>query len=271
VRLRSEDPVQTIVEGQVTDQADVGTTELAPSAPPIDEPPRTHRWGFGAFLTVFAVLVLSAVTIGAIANLQSPGEGISVPVAVIGTTVPTLLAAGVAVLFTVLRGNGPMIDLRWSMRWSDIRVGVRFGLIGLVSTSVAAYLWTRLVGEENASSALGRLVDNQRLPLAAAISMFLFIWLVGPICEEIIYRGLLWGALDRLNWGRWMVFGLTTVIFAVSHLEPLRTSLLLVIGIPIGLARLVTGRLGASIVAHQINNFLPALAVLLMAFGAMPA
>lgn len=254
----------------MTDQADAALADIPSRAPEV-EPARTHRWGFGAFLTVFAVLVLTVVLIGAIAAVESPGDGISVPVAVIGTTVPTLLAAGVAVLFTIMRGNGPKIDLNWSLRWNDIRVGVRFGLIGLVCTTAAAFLWTKLVGEENASSALGKLVENQRLPLVAAILMFLFIWLVGPICEEIIYRGLLWGALERLNWGRWVVFGLTTVIFAVSHLEPLRTSLLLVIGIPIGLARLVTGRLGASIVAHQINNFLPALAVLLMAFGVMPA
>jgi uncharacterized protein len=233
--------------------------------------PRTHRWGFGAFLLVFGVLVLSAVIIGAIAQIQAPGAGISVPVAVIGTTVPPLLAAGVAILVTVLRGNGPKLDLRWSMTWADLRIGLRFGLIGLVCTTAAAWLWTKIVGEDNASSALGKLVENQRLPIVAAISMFLFVWLIGPICEEIIYRGLLWGALERLNWGRWAVFMLTTVIFAVSHLEPLRTSLLLVIGIPIGLARLYTGRLGASIVTHQVNNFLPALAVLLMAFGAMPA
>ncbi|HEV2783484.1 MAG TPA: type II CAAX endopeptidase family protein [Actinophytocola sp.] len=235
------------------------------------ETPRTHRWGFGAFVLVFAVFLLSAVLIGAIAQLESPGAGISVPVALIGSIIPPVLAAGVALLVTVLRGNGPRIDLRWSWSWVDVRVGLRFGLIGLVCTTAAAFLWTKIVGERNASSALGQLVDNQRLPLIAAITMFLFIWLIGPICEEIIYRGLLWGALERLNWGRWIVFGLTTVIFAVSHLEPMRTVLLLVIAIPIGLARLVTGRLGASIVAHQINNFLPALAVLLIALDVMPA
>jgi membrane protease YdiL (CAAX protease family) len=185
--------------------------------------------------------------------------------------VPTLLATGVALLVTAVRGNGPRIDLRWSMRREDIRAGCRFGLIGLVCTTVAAFLWSKLVGEQNATSALGKLVDNQRLPMAAAIAMFLFVWLIGPVCEEIIYRGLLWGALERLKWGRWTVFGLTTVIFAVSHLEPLRTSLLLVIGIPIGLARLFTGRLGASIITHQINNFLPALAVLLVAMDVLPA
>ena len=256
----------------MTDQADAALADTQSRAPKVEPAPaRTHRWGFGAFLAVFATLVLTAVVIGALAGLDTPGQPIPVAVAVIGTMVPSMLAAGVAVLFTVVRGNGPRIDLNWSFRWVDIKVGVRFGLLGLVCTTVAAFLWTKIVGEENASSALGRLVDNGRLPLAAAILMFLFIWLFGPICEEIIYRGLLWGALERLNWGRWFVFGLTTVIFAVSHLEPLRTSLLLVIGIPIGLARLVTGRLGASIVAHQINNFLPALGVLLMAFGVMPA
>ncbi|HEU5475551.1 MAG TPA: CPBP family intramembrane glutamic endopeptidase [Actinophytocola sp.] len=237
---------------------------------PVGEPRRQHRWGIWSFGLVFAVLVLSAVLIGAIAEVLSPGQGISVPVVLVGTMVPPLLAAAVAVLVTVLRGNGPRLDLGLTWRWADVWVGVRLGLIGLVCTSVAAFLWTRIVGEDNASSALGKLVENQRLPGAAAITMFLFVWLIGPVCEEIIYRGLLWGALERANYGRWMVFVLTTVIFAISHLEPLRTSLLLVIGIPIGLARLFTGRLGASIIAHQVNNFLPALAVLLIAFDVMP-
>lgn len=232
---------------------------------------RSHRWGFGAFLFVFAVFVLSAVLIGAIVGTVAPESGNSATVVLLGTIVPTVLATIVALLVTWWRGNGPVIDLRWSFQREDIRAGLKFGVIGLVCTTVAAIIWTNVVGEENASSAVGRLVENERMPLAAALGMFLFVWLVGPVCEEIIYRGLLWGALERLNWGRWAVFGLTTVIFAVSHLEPLRTSLLLVIGVPIGLARLFTGRLGASIVAHQVNNFLPALAVLLVAVGAMPA
>ncbi|MFL6144423.1 MAG: CPBP family intramembrane glutamic endopeptidase [Labedaea sp.] len=238
---------------------------------PPAEPHREHRWGIGAFVAVFGTLVLSTVLIGATAQVLAPERGLTVPVVVIGTVVPPMLAAAVAVLITVFRGNGPRSDLNLSWQRSDLRAGVRFGLIGLVCTTVAAFLWTRIVGEQNASSALGKLVNDQRLPLTAAVVMFLFVWLIGPICEEIIYRGLLWGALERLNWGRWWAFGLTTVIFAVTHLEPLRTSLLLVIGVPIGLARLYTRRLGASILTHQINNFLPALAVLLIAVDALPA
>lgn len=248
-----------------------GEAAEATGASLTDAAVRTHRWGFGAFLVVYAVFVLSAVMIGALVGTVAPEAVNSATVVLVGTMIPTLLAAVTALLVTKIRGNGPKRDLRWSLDRSDLRVGLKFGALGLVCTTVAAVLWTNFVGEENASSAVGRLVENDRMPLAAAITMFLFIWLVAPVCEEVIYRGLLWGALERLKWGRWAVFSLTTIIFAISHLEPLRTSLLLVIGIPIGLARLFTGRLGASVVAHQINNFLPALAVLLVATGAMPA
>jgi len=234
-------------------------------------PERTHRWGFGAFLLVFAVFVLTAVLIGAIVGAFFPHAGNSPTVIIVGTMVPTIVAAGVTLLVTKVRGNGPRIDLRWSMRREDVRIGLKWGFIGLICTTFAAFVWTSVVGEENAQSAIGALVDNQRMPVVPAVVLFVFMWLIGPICEELIYRGLLWGALERLKWGKWAVFGLTTVIFAVSHLEPLRTTLLLVIGIPIGLARLFSGRLGASIIAHQVNNFLPALAVLLVALGAMPA
>jgi uncharacterized protein len=254
----------------VTAEREVTDTHGVLAEPIETVPERTHRWGFGAFLFVFAVFVLTAVLIGALVGAFAPDAGASPNVIVLGTMVPTVVAALVTLLVTKLRGNGPRIDLRWSMRASDVRAGFKWGLIGLICTTFAAFVWTSVVGED-AQSAIGALVDNQRMPIAPAITLFLFMWLIGPICEELIYRGLLWGALERLKWGRWAVFGLTTVIFAVSHLEPLRTTLLLVIGIPIGLARLFTGRLGASIVAHQVNNFLPALAVLLVALGAMPA
>jgi membrane protease YdiL (CAAX protease family) len=232
-------------------------------------PPPSHRWGIGAFLLVEAVLLLSAVFISAILQPGSSGRPFSVLTIVIGSILPVMIAASVSLLITRLRGNGPKIDLRWSYTREDFRVGLKFGLIGLVSTTIAAVIWTRIVGDENATSAFSALVDGHALPISAAIVMFLYAWLVGPLCEEIIFRGLLWGALERLQWGRWAVFALSTAVFAVSHLEPLRTSLLIVIGIPIGLARQFTGRHGASVVAHQVNNFLPALTVLLISLGVM--
>ncbi|MFE2753306.1 CPBP family intramembrane glutamic endopeptidase [Actinosynnema sp. NPDC059335] len=236
------------------------------------EPEAVHagqRWGFGAFLLVEAVFILSAVFITAVA--RTTGTGSSPAYILIGSMVPTVLAALVAVTITYLRGNGPFRDLRLAWDWADVKVGLKLGALGLVLTYVAAVVWSKVVGDQNATSAIGELVDGAALPLAAAVAMFLYVCFLGPVCEEIIYRGLLWGAIERQRWSRWAAFVLTTLIFAASHLEPLRTSLLIVIAVPIGIARLITRRLTASVVAHVINNFLPGLTLLLVSIGVMPA
>ncbi|MGV9294088.1 CPBP family intramembrane glutamic endopeptidase [Amycolatopsis sp. NPDC003676] len=239
-------------------------------AEPTAFPP--HRWGFGAFLLVEAVLLASAAFIGALAGSTAPGRPLPISTVLLGTMLPTMIAAGAAVLITVVRGNGPKLDLRLEWRWADVWTGLKFGMLGLVLTSLSAYVWTQLVGSADATSAISALVDDRKMSVPAAAVMFGYLWLLGPICEEIIYRGLLWGAVERLQWrserwGRFAAFLLSTAVFAASHLEPLRTTLLLVISIPIGLARLSTGRLAGSIVAHAVNNFLPAVAILLGALG----
>jgi uncharacterized protein len=234
----------------------------------------SHRWGFGAFLLVEAVLLATAAVVAVLLGRPADGEAIPLRNVLIGTMAPTVIAAAVALLITRVRGNGPLVDLRLQWRWDDVRTGLKFGLLGLVVTTVGVAVWTNAVGEENAESAFGALIEGKPMSLHAALALFFYLWLIGPICEEIIFRGLLWGAVERLRWsservGRFAAFAVSTAVFAVSHLEPLRTTLLVVIAIPIGLARLVTGRLLGSIVAHQVNNFFPALAILLTALGVL--
>ena len=238
-------------------------SELDPS-PTAD---RTHRWGFGAFFLAEAVFVLvSALLPVVFGNIPDVGPLTLTTMLVL----PSVLTAGVAVVITVVRGNGPRVDfgLRW--RWSDVRTGFSVGVLGLISTVIATQVWMRWVGPENATSSLGGVLGEIRLPLPLAVLIFLHIWLIAPLCEEMLYRGLLWGAMERLRWGQIAVFVLSTAIFAIGHLEPNRTLLLLVIAIPIGVARMMTGRLTASVVAHQVNNFLPAVVVLLVSLGLMP-
>ena len=85
-----------------------------------------------------------------------------------------------------------------------------------------------------------------------------------------MYRGLLWGAVER-RWGRWAALVITTVVFALAHLEWTRAPLLVVVAIPIALARLYTDNLVASIAAHQVTNLLPGLVLMFTVAGAVPA
>ncbi|KJK51253.1 membrane protein, partial [Lentzea aerocolonigenes] len=162
------------------------------------EPERVgQRWGFGAFILVEAVFILSAVFITAVGKSLGADLENSTSLVLIGSLVPIVLAAGLAIGITYVRGNGPVKDLRLSMTKEDIATGLKIGLGGLVLTLLAAKLWASIVGEENATSAVGELFTDANLPLSAAITMFLYMSFIGPICEEIIFRGLLWGAVER--------------------------------------------------------------------------
>jgi hypothetical protein len=250
-------------------QAGPHPNAVPPPPTPADRPP--PRWGLGAYLLVEAVFLLTSVLL----VLPWVGEGDQVKppptVLLLGLTVPTILSAIVAVIITRVRGNGPVLDLGLRFTRSDLAKGLAFGSAGLVLTIPAAALWAHVVGPDQATSAVAELFAGQKFSVPLAVAVFLAVWLVAPICEEIVYRGLLWGAMERHGARRWWAFGLTTLVFAVAHFEFTRTPLLLIIAIPIGLCRLYTGRIGASIVAHQVNNLLPAVSLLLLLLGVLPA
>ena len=68
----------------------------------------------------------------------------------------------------------------------------------------------------------------------------------------------------------WVPFVVTTLLFALAHFEFTRTPLLFVVALPIALARMRTGRLTASVVAHQVNNLLPGVVLALAIVGVVP-
>lgn len=220
----------------------------------------------GAFVLVEAIYLLTSVLVALPFAASDPAH-VSVLLLVVG--VPSVLAAALAIVITHLRGNGPRIDLRLQWSWRAAGLGVIFGVAGLFVTIPASLLWTQIVGE-GANSAAGEVFGATRGAWGWAVAVFVLIAIVAPVCEEILYRGLLWDAVDQ-RWGRWVAFGVTTVVFSIAHLELTRTPLLLVVAIPIGLARLYTDNLSASIAAHQVTNLLPALVLMFTVAGAMPA
>ena len=243
---------------------------VVPEAPGLSgatAPPRpTHRWGIGAYILVEAVFIGVSLLIG----LAFRGEKLSVGMLTLALAVPTVLAAAVAVLITRLRGNGPRTDLGLVWSWRDIRLGAAYGFGGLVVTVPASLLYAALVGPGRATSAVGDVFGGLRAGPAAAVGVALVVVLLAPLCEEIVYRGLLWGAIEKFGPPRWVPFVVTTLLFAIAHFEFTRTPLLFVVALPIAFARLRTGRLAASVVAHQVNNLLPGVVLALALLGVVP-
>ena len=222
--------------------------------------------GSGAYFLVEAVfLLVSALLAYAFAGSLTSSAG----AVALALAVPTVCAAALAALITQIRGNGPRIDLGLTMTRRDVVVGAACGLAGLVITIPASVLYVAIVGAD-ATSSVGEALGAVRSGPALAVTIFVIVVFVAPLCEEIVYRGLLWGAVERLGANRWWALGVTTFVFALAHFEFSRTPLLLVVAIPIGIARVITGRLPAGVIAHQINNLLPGLVLMLGLLGVVP-
>jgi membrane protease YdiL (CAAX protease family) len=211
------------------------------------------------------VFLLTSVLIGifVVGDAEPTASGLA-----LALSMPTVLAAATALLITRVRGNGPRIDLglEWTRR--DVGLGLAFGFGGLALTIPASIVYIAIVGED-ATSAVGEVFAGIRAGPGLAALVLVIVVFVVPFCEEILYRGLLWGGIEKLA-GRWVAFVASTLLFAVAHFELTRTPLLLVVAIPIAIARLYTDRLPASIVAHQINNLAPGIVLVLGILGHLP-
>lgn len=233
--------------------------------PPL--PSRTHRWGLGAYIGVWAVFLglslLISILVKLLVGVQTAGT------IALALAVPTVAAAALAILITMVRGNGPVIDLGLQWSWRDVGLGLAFGFGGMLVTLPVSVVYVSIVGTDT-NSAVGQVFGEVRAgPLMATVVLLIVVFLA-PLCEEIVYRGLLWGGIERLGVNRWVTFAVTTVLFAIAHFEWERTPVLLIVAIPLGLARIFTGRLLASIVAHQVNNLLPGIVLMLGLLGVVP-
>ncbi|ALE74506.1 MULTISPECIES: type II CAAX endopeptidase family protein [unclassified Pseudonocardia] len=222
------------------------------------------RWGLWAFLVVEAVFLGSSALVGLAIDVDSAGE------VLLAIAVPTVLAALTCIGWTLWRGDGPVADLGLRFRWEDVGAGLLIGIAGLFVTVPAAFGYLYLVGPDLTTS-VGVAFEGIRTTWPVALAVMFGIVVIAPVCEEIVYRGLLWNAVAKWVANRWVVFLVTTAVFAVAHLELLRAPLLFVVTLPLGVARLLTGRLTAGVVAHAVNNFLPGLALALMLVGVVPA
>ena len=70
-----------------------------------------------------------------------------------------------------------------------------YGFGGLFIVLPASVLYMSIVGPD-ANSAVGKIFGDYRAPWSWAVVVFLIVVFVAPLCEEIVYRGLLWEAVD---------------------------------------------------------------------------
>jgi membrane protease YdiL (CAAX protease family) len=172
------------------------------------------------------------------------------------------LAASVVVL---------LVQRRWPQLWSLARPpGFGFVrparasflllavVIGLAAPLIGGWLTQWLAQGHPVTQDIRQLGEST--PLGWRIPLVLVVVCLGPLVEELLFRGVLLSALLQ-RWSSTAAIGLSSLAFALAHLPGLSWQLfalpdLLLLALALAWLRLRSGSIWPSVVAHGANNLL---------------
>lgn len=218
------------------------------------------HWGLLAFFlsygTYYALsLLLSGLALGGPGSLNLPELG---PVILLAFLPNLLLGIG-PVLGARRWGRGPFADFGLLPTGRDLRIGLACGGFSLLAAYLLGMLLIQVYGRERMSDPVTDVFTGLTSHVGWLVVAAVVLVVGAPLTEELLFRGALWNALAHHRIPPWAVLVLTALVFAQVHADPTRTPALIAQGVAIGAARLITGRVGASVVAHAVNNLPPAL------------
>ena len=209
-----------------------------------------------AYITAVAgILALSGLAVLVAAGLYP-----DVPQHVLLRTAPGLvagsLAAAAALGLTVVVVARPLDPVRLRLRpgWEtgSALLVMTVAMLALAQSLASATTLLRL-GNRGTLQML-----RQALEGAAGLELFLVVLSVGvvaPAAEEVFFRGYMQSELRR-RWPRWVAVVVTSVGFALLHVDPtgVHMVLALLLGLYLGFVVELTGSTLPAVVCHVVNN-----------------
>lgn len=184
----------------------------------------------------------------------------------------TALVEGVFLLapaYYVIRRRGAGVSVRDGLRALGLR-GVSWGSAivafvgGVVAIFVATLVYSVIVTvlhlplQTNAQT----LEDQARYAPITTFALLAVSVLIAPICEELFFRGFLFGGLLR-GMPALVAVVVSALVFAIAHGDLGSFAVLLAIGLTLAVVRWRVGSIWPSVALHACNNATAAIAIYL--------
>jgi membrane protease YdiL (CAAX protease family) len=213
--------------------------------------PRVPVWR-GVLVTLAAA---SAAALGTVYGMKAALGGWTVGGLLLGLLAQMLVMAGMTRLCS--GWLGPVAEPPPERRLSSLRAtlqGLYYIITGLPRVAVVLAAASVLLGEELARSDVLETIAGMRLGPAGVALFLLTVAGVGPVAEEMLFRGFVLPRLSaRLGpgWGLWV----SSAVFALLHYSyGFLLPVVLLYGLVFGWARRRTGRLAAPVALHVLVN-----------------
>ena len=154
----------------------------------------------------------------------------------------------------------------FQFRFSSIKHAIIYGIKGWLTivpfVLLISVIMNSLIDNQNGSNPLLEIVLNNKNYFSFII-LFATTTLLAPFFEEIIFRGILLPTLSRDFGVIWGII-VSAFIFALAHLSIGEMPPLFVLGIGLGITRIVSGSLLSSVIMHSLWNGLTFLNLFLL-------
>ena len=144
----------------------------------------------------------------------------------------------------------------FQFNYSPIKDAIIYGFKGWLMiipfVLLVSLIMNILIDNKNGSNPLLEIVLNNNNNFAF-ILLFLTTTFLAPLFEEIIFRGVLLPVLSR-DFGKVLGVIISSFVFALAHLSIGEMPPLFILGIGLGITRLVSGRLLSSVIMHSLWN-----------------
>ena len=220
------------------------------------------QWGIGDA----AGTLLAGVVIGSFAGVimmvlgVDPMHGWAL---ILTLTLPWIAYVLYPILATKYKGNGLRVDLGLTLTKAQLRLAIVGGFCSLAAAATAGLLSTMLFGPITSAAGDAGMHEHG----AVAVTFALLVMSVGPLVEEIVFRGLVLGSLLKREMAPFLALIVSAAVFSIAHFEPKRLLILFAAGLVMGEVRRRTGSTAASTITHVINNTPAAITLLIGAFN----
>lgn len=217
-------------------------------------------WTLSDPLVAYLASVTLAIVVGSIWIGVTGEEEVT-----LGLTITTLFAQwtgmlGGTVLASRRRGTGRLAaDVGLRVERRDILPGIAAGVLSQLVLLPLLYIPMRFLIEDLDISEEARELTG--LGSGAGLVLLSVMIVVGaPLVEEIFFRGLLQQSLTRRFGPGWALGG-SSVLFGLTHFQPLLLPGLIAFGVVLGLLARRSGRLGPAVIAHMAFNAVTVIAL----------
>ncbi len=97
-------------------------------------------------------------------------------------------------------------------------------------------------------------MEEEFLGMSQGVLGIIAIGIVGPICEELVFRGGVMRPMLSHGVNPWVVVFVSAAIFGIIHWNPIQIPFAMMIGFMYGIVYLRTGSLVITTICHIINN-----------------